>query len=59
MALEPDRLTGAPALDRVISAAPESKQEEAFERALRPKALDEYIGQERSGPLRKTMIQGL
>ena len=47
MALEPDRLTGAPALDRVISAAPESKQEEAFERALRPKALDEYIGQER------------
>ncbi len=47
MALEPDRLTGAPAVDRVISAAPESKQEEAFERALRPKALDEYIGQER------------
>ena len=47
MALEPDRLTGAPALDRVISADPESKQEEAFERALRPKALDEYIGQER------------
>jgi len=47
MALEPDRLTGAPAVDRMISAAPESKQEEAFERALRPKALDEYIGQER------------
>ena len=47
MALEPDQLTGAPAVDRVISAAPESRQEEAFERALRPKALDEYIGQER------------
>ena len=47
MALEPDRLTGAHAVDRVISAAPESKHEEVFERALRPKALDEYIGQER------------
>ncbi len=47
MALEPDRLTAAPAVDRMISAAPASKQEEAFERALRPKALDEYIGQER------------
>jgi Holliday junction DNA helicase RuvB len=31
--------------DRLISAAPVSPQEEAFERALRPKALDEYIGQ--------------
>ena len=33
--------------DRVISAAPASPQEEAFERALRPKALEEYIGQEK------------
>jgi holliday junction DNA helicase RuvB len=33
--------------DRLISAAPASQQEEAFERALRPKALDEYIGQEK------------
>jgi Holliday junction DNA helicase RuvB len=33
--------------DRLIAAAPASPQEEAFERALRPKALDEYIGQER------------
>ncbi len=33
--------------DRLISAAPESKQEEALERALRPKALDEYVGQEK------------
>src|SRR3954466_6642485 len=32
--------------DRLISAAP-AAQEEAFERALRPKALDEYIGQEK------------
>ena len=33
--------------DRLISAAPASPQEEAFERALRPKALDEYIGQQK------------
>ena len=33
--------------DRLISAAPTSPQEEVFERALRPKALDEYIGQEK------------
>ena len=51
MAIEPDRLTSlaspAVAADRIISAAPVSKQEEAFERALRPKMLDEYIGQEK------------
>jgi Holliday junction DNA helicase RuvB len=33
--------------DRLISAAPATPQEEAFERTLRPKALDEYIGQEK------------
>ena len=33
--------------DRLIAAAPASTQEEAFERALRPKPLDEYIGQEK------------
>ena len=33
--------------DRLISAAPVSPQEEAFERALRPKALDEYVGQKK------------
>jgi holliday junction DNA helicase RuvB len=47
LSIEPDRLTSSPAAERVISAAPASRQEEAFERALRPKALDEYIGQER------------
>ena len=47
MALEPDRLTSAAAAPRAVSAAPESKHEEAFERALRPKALDEYVGQEK------------
>src|SRR5688572_4744880 len=33
--------------DRLISATPASAQEEVFERALRPKQLGEYIGQEK------------
>jgi Holliday junction DNA helicase RuvB len=31
----------------MVSAAPASSQEEALERALRPKLLDEYVGQEK------------
>ncbi len=34
-------------VDRLICAAPEGVQEEALERALRPRQLDEYIGQEK------------
>ncbi|MBA3771100.1 MAG: Holliday junction branch migration DNA helicase RuvB [Ramlibacter sp.] len=34
-----------PPPDRVVSAAPASPNEEAIERALRPKLLDEYVGQ--------------
>jgi len=34
-----------PPSHRVVSAAPASPQEEAIERALRPKLLDEYVGQ--------------
>ncbi|MBC7779065.1 MAG: Holliday junction branch migration DNA helicase RuvB, partial [Proteobacteria bacterium] len=33
--------------DRLISAVPASSQEEVVERALRPKLLDEYVGQEK------------
>lgn len=33
--------------DRLISAAPASQQEEVFERALRPRLLAEYVGQEK------------
>ena len=33
--------------DRMISSDPASSQEEVFERALRPKSLDEYVGQEK------------
>lgn len=39
-----DNLSAEP---RVISASPASSQEEALERALRPKLLDEYVGQEK------------
>jgi Holliday junction DNA helicase RuvB len=39
-----DDLTSGP---RIISPAPVSRQEEALERALRPKQLDEYVGQEK------------
>lgn len=34
--------------DRLIAPATESPQEEAIERALRPKVLDEYVGQEKA-----------
>jgi Holliday junction DNA helicase RuvB len=34
--------------DRLISAEPLSNQEEVVERALRPKALDEYVGQRKA-----------
>jgi len=34
--------------DRLIAAEPQGREEEAQERALRPKVLDEYIGQEKA-----------
>jgi len=44
MALQTDDFA-APAARRLVSGAPASPNEEAFERALRPKALDDYVGQ--------------
>lgn len=41
MSIQTDNFTE----QRVIDAAPTSPQEEAIERALRPKQLDEYVGQ--------------
>ncbi len=41
MAIESD------ALNRVVTAKPASAQEEVIERALRPRGLDEYVGQEK------------
>ena len=44
MTIQTDSFAPAPS-KRVISAAPASPQEEAIERALRPKLLQEYVGQ--------------
>ena len=44
MAIQTDSLPSGP---RIVSAAPASPQEDAQERALRPKRLDEYIGQQK------------
>ncbi|MCV2369697.1 Holliday junction branch migration DNA helicase RuvB [Roseateles oligotrophus] len=43
MSIQTDDFAAAPI--RVVSAAPSSPKEEAIERALRPKLLDEYVGQ--------------
>ena len=43
--------------DRMISPAPASPQEEAMERALRPKMLDEYVGQEKARGQLEIFIQ--
>ena len=43
--------------DRMISPAPASPQEEALERALRPKLLDEYVGQEKARGQLEIFIQ--
>lgn len=45
MSIEIDEFTNPN--PRIITAAPVSRQEEIIERALRPKQLDEYIGQEK------------
>ncbi len=42
--LEPDRLVP----ERLIAPAPASRDEEVFERALRPQRLSEYVGQARA-----------
>jgi Holliday junction DNA helicase RuvB len=45
MSIQTDDFIPAPPPKRVLSAAPASAQEEALERALRPKQLQEYVGQ--------------
>ena len=45
MAIHDDSL--ASTVDRIIAPKSEGVQEDALERALRPKQLDEYIGQEK------------
>ncbi|MEO8297330.1 MAG: Holliday junction branch migration DNA helicase RuvB [Burkholderiales bacterium] len=45
MAIQTDDFAAPSATRRMVSAAPTSPQEEAMERALRPKLLQEYVGQ--------------
>ncbi|MEO6711689.1 MAG: Holliday junction branch migration DNA helicase RuvB, partial [Planctomycetota bacterium] len=45
MGIQTDDFAASPALPRVVAAARQSPQEEAMERALRPKLLQDYVGQ--------------
>ena len=45
MGIQTDNFEAAPPAPRVVSASRQSPQEEAIERALRPKRLADYIGQ--------------
>ncbi|WP_312514792.1 Holliday junction branch migration DNA helicase RuvB [Massilia sp.] len=47
MSIQTDNFNGNFAEQRIIDSAPASPNEEAIERALRPKQLDEYVGQEK------------
>ena len=49
MAIQTDNLHSQidPAPQRMVSAAAATPQEEALERALRPKLLQEYVGQQK------------
>ncbi len=44
--IQSDHLSSAP--ERIVTPVRQSSQEEALERALRPKLLDEYVGQEKA-----------
>ncbi len=47
MSIQTDNLTSQLVDTRIIAATPSSPNEEAIERALRPKQLDDYVGQEK------------
>ena len=46
--IEPDTLSAGPAPTRLVAAQTQSSQEDALERALRPRQLDEYVGQHKA-----------
>lgn len=48
MAIHSDSLTSLDAADRIVTPKSISPNEESIERALRPRALDEYVGQQRA-----------
>lgn len=46
MAIQSDQFTGATPATRLVDAASQTPNEESVERALRPKALEDYVGQQ-------------
>ena len=48
MAIQSDSLSSRPDAPRIVAPQPASPNEESIERALRPKALEEYVGQRRA-----------
>ena len=48
MAIQSDSLSSRPDAARIVAPQPASPNEESIERALRPKALQEYVGQQRA-----------
>ena len=48
MAIQSDSLSSRPDAPRIVTPQPVSPNEESIERALRPKALEEYVGQQRA-----------
>jgi Holliday junction DNA helicase RuvB len=46
MAIESDNLSSQPLHERIVNPVSTSPNEESVERALRPKALDDYVGQQ-------------
>jgi Holliday junction DNA helicase RuvB len=48
MAIQSDSLSSRPLPERLVAPQPVSPNEESIERALRPKALQEYVGQDRA-----------
>ena len=51
--IETDKLSA----ERLIAATPTSSREEAYERALRPKQLDEYVGQQKTRAQLEIFVQ--
>ncbi|VDH08953.1 Holliday junction ATP-dependent DNA helicase RuvB [Bordetella trematum] len=48
MAIQSDSLSSRPDAQRLVTPAPVSPNEESIERALRPKSLQDYVGQQRA-----------
>ncbi|UDF35799.1 UNVERIFIED_ORG: Holliday junction branch migration DNA helicase RuvB [Shinella sp. XGS7] len=57
MSIQTDDFAPAPQQQRLISAASTSPNEDAIERALRPKLLDEYVGQSKARANLKIFIE--